>query len=286
MTDALQAYGGTKTLLFGAPGAGKTYSIGSLVEAGLEVFVIFTEDGRADLMDSLAARNLPLDKVHWRYIPAAQTPWASMRKSAGMINRLSLSALREQPNIERKSYTQYLSIIDEMMDFTDERTGKNFGNVSEWGVDRVLVLDSLSGLNQMVLDLVTGAKPVRTQPEWGTAIEQEERFLHNLTLGCTCHFVCTAHIIRDKDDVSGLVTLLPNALGSKLPPRVGQFFTDVVLAYKEGDEWFWSTQVKKDKDTSLKTRNLDWSPTLEPSFVPLIHRWNEKISTLNEGNQS
>ena len=40
-----------------------------------------------------------------------------------------------------------------MNDFTCDRCGESFGDVSTWNTDRAIVVDSLSGLNIMAMDL-------------------------------------------------------------------------------------------------------------------------------------
>ena len=80
---------GTNTLLMGAPGTGKTHSIRTLVDAGLEVFVLFTEPGMEVLGDT------DPDKVHWHYVPPADVGFDTFIKNAKAVNQFDAAALQK-----------------------------------------------------------------------------------------------------------------------------------------------------------------------------------------------
>ena len=257
---------GINVLLMGMPGSGKTHAIRTLVEAGLEVFVIFTEPGMEVLAD------VPSDKLHWHYVQPATAGWEALLDNAKKINTLTNDALQKLPNIKAKDYTQMMEVLQTCQNFTDDRTGKEFGDVTTWGTDRALVVDSLTGVNIMSMDLTVGSKPVKTLVDWGVAMDMEERLLNQLTLGTTCHFVLTAHMERQTDEVMGGIKTMPLALGRKLGPTIGRFFSDVVMCERTDQGWFWSTASGT---ADLKARNLDWKAGQPPSFVPLIDNWKK-----------
>jgi len=267
MTPNSIAVPGSNILLFGPPGSGKTHSLRTLVDAGLEVFILFTEPGMEVLSDT------DPDQVHWNYTPPAIPKFTTILDNFQKINKFSNEALQQLTNLNAKDYGQAMDLLQQCMNFKDVRTGKEFGDVTEWGTDRVFVVDSLTGLNIMLLDLCVGAKPLKTLPDWGKAMDQEERLLNMWTLGTTCHFVLTAHVDRQVDEVMGGLKLLPAALGKKIGPSMGRFFSDVVMTERQNDKWVWNTALS---NADTKARNLAWKDGLTPSFVPLINNWKSR----------
>lgn len=257
---------GVNVMLEGASGAGKTHSIRTLVDAGLEVFVLFTEPGMEVLAD------VPSDKLHWHYIPPASPDFADMIASATKINTMSIKMLSDLPDINKKKYTEFIDILTSLSSFTDDRTGKNFGAVDDWGPDRVLVVDSLTGLSLAAMNLVTGSKPVKCLADWGIAIDNLERLLTKLCVDTNCHFVLLTHLEREVDEVTGGTSLMASTLGRKLAPKLPRFFSDVIHVKKAGDKFVWSTCTS---NVDCKTRNLPQSETLSPTFVPIIAAWKK-----------
>ena len=258
---------GVNVMLMGAPGTGKTHSLRTLAESGIETSIVFTEPGMEVLGDT------DKDLIHWKYIPPAQPGFASLIKTFTQINTLSNDALQKLPGIEKKQYSQAVDVLNSLANFKCERCGKELGDVTEWGTDKAIVLDSLTGLNIMLLDLAVGAKPLKTLPDWGVAMDQEERLINLLTLGTKAHFVLAAHLERQVDEVMGGMRLLPQALGRKMGPALPRFFSDVILTERQGTSWTWST-AKTSADT--KARNVEWKDGFNPSFVPLINHWKQQ----------
>lgn len=256
---------GFKTLLEGATGTGKTYALRSLIDCGITPFIISTEPGvEANLGD------LPEDKVHWRYIPASTASWDSMISNATKIHTLSFEALTKMKEMEKKQYGQFLEVLTTCANFTCDRTGDSYGCVDNWGTDRALVVDSLSGLNIMAMDLVVGAKPVKSVGDWGVAMDNLERFINRCCFGISTHFILIAHLEREKDEVSGAIKNMTSTLGNKLAPKVPRYFDDVVMAKRQVDSFMWSTA---DTSTDVKTRYLEISDKLLPSFEGIFKGW-------------
>lgn len=255
---------GVNVLLMGAPGSGKTHSIRTLVDAGLEVFVLFTEPGMEVLGDT------DPDKVHWHYVAPAQAGWDSMIKNAKAIQQFDNAQLQKMAGMNKMAYGQFIDVLNACHDFTCDRCGKSFGDVATWGADRAFVFDSLSGLNVMALDLAVGGKPIRTLPDWGIAMDNEEKLINKLTLGTDCHFVLTAHLERETDEVLGGIKLMASALGRKLSPALPRFFSDVIMCVNKQGNWTWSTA---DPQADTKARNLPWKDQQVPSFKPIIDKW-------------
>lgn len=252
----------TNTLLIGATGTGKTYAQRTWLAKGITPFIISTEPGIESTLG-----DLPDDQCHWHYIPPAAATWSDLYDSAKKINALSFDALTKLQGLNKQKYTSFLDVIATCNDFKCDRCGASFGDVGTWGPDRVLVLDSLSGLNVMALDLVTGAKPIRGQHEWGMAMDNLERFITTLVSATKCWTVITAHPERERDEVTGTVQVMASTLGRKLAPRLPRFFDDVIYAVRDGSNFFWSTIAQ---NVDLKARNLPLSDRLEPSFAQLV----------------
>ncbi len=258
---------GPKVMLVGATGSGKTHSIRTLVEAGLEVFCVFTEPGMEVLSD------IPSDKLHWHYIPPAGPDWAAMIDSAKKINTLSFKALAEMGDINKQKYDEFLRLFQCLSNFTDDRTGKVFGPVDSFGLDKAVVIDSLSGLNVMAMNLVAGSKPVKSMADWGVAMDNLERLITKLTTDVPCTMVLTAHLEREVDEVTGGTTNMASTLGRKLAPRLPRFFSDVIVAKRDGTDFFWSTAML---NTDTKARNVPLADKLPPSFVNLLNNWKAR----------
>jgi hypothetical protein len=175
--------------------------------------------------------------------------------------------------MNKSSYAQLIDLLKVCKNYIDQRTGKAYGSVDKFGTDKVIVLDSLSGLNILALDLAVGGKPVRTQPDWGVAIEQEEKLLQLFTLGMPAHFVLIGHADREVDQIHGGLKIMPAALGQKFPKYISRFFDDCIYATCEGGKFQWSTATA---NVDSKARNLGLKDKLEPTFVPVIANWKKK----------
>ncbi len=254
---------GVNVMLLGAVGSGKTTAIRTLCDAGLEVFVLFLDTSAEVISDD--------PRLHWRYIPPSQMSWKNLMASAKLINTLSSEALQKSA-IERSACTEWLDILNQCNDFVDQH-GKHFGDVMTWNTDRVFVIDPLTGLNKASRNLTVGLKPNPTQPEWGTMMSNEFIFVDTLCLNTRCHFVLTAHIDPERDEVTGLVRNMASALGRKLAPILPVNFSDVILAQRKGTTFSWTTA---DLQTDTKARHVPVQDTISPSFVQIIENWKKR----------
>lgn len=273
---------GVKVMLMGAPGSGKTHSLRTLVDAGLEVFCVFTDNGMDVMRDlryasdtykaALAAKN-----VHWKYVAPAITKWGDFRAAFKMGQNFDIGTLQKQPATDKLAFPQFGELLSAMENFVCDHCGKAFGNVDEWDDKRALILDGLSGTNSMLLSWAAGSKPAVSQPEWGQAMKMQLAFIERLTLGLRCHTIILAHLDREVDMTVGSVKLMPLALGNKNAPQLGKFFTDTILAERVIEpsgamKWSWNLGRV---DADVKARNLTWTANQIPSFVPLIENWRK-----------
>lgn len=245
-------------MLVGSTGTGKTYSLRTLRDAGITPFIIATEPGIESTLGDIKD-----PEVHWKYIPPANPDWSDMIDSARKINTMGLDSLAKLSDVNKRKYTQFIDVLTTCNDFVCDRCGTSFGDVGSWGPDRALVIDSLSGLNIMAMNLVVGSKPTKSMSDWGMAMDNLERLLIKLTTALKCHFILTAHLEREQDEISGGVQLMASTLGRKLAPRIPRFFDEVVMTKRDGTKFSWSTAGL---NVDLKARRLKISDGLEPSF--------------------
>lgn len=268
MTTVIKEYM-PSVLLEGAIGTGKTHALRTIVDAGLELFVLQTEP--SEVLD-----DLPLDKYHKHYVPAAKTGWSVLMDNADKINKLTYKELSQMDGMNKSNYRQFYEVLEHCNNFKCDRCGKAFGDVMTWGFDRAFVIDSLSGLSTMSLALGTGAAPTRTEGEWGVAMDNLGRFVEQLVYGMKCLFVMTAHLEREPNQVTQGTNVTVSTLGKKLAPKIPRPFSDVIHTIRRGSgpvEFKWSTTTN---EMELKARNVPWSGDIPASFVPLIKTWRDR----------
>ena len=262
---------GSNTLLCGGTGTGKTHSIRTLIDVGITPFVIFTEPGMRTLAD---VPNGPDGEcgIHWQYVKPATVGFDDLLENAKKISTMSFQSLTKLTEMNKQKYQQFFEILHAAHNFKCDKCGQEFGDVSTWSTDRAIVLDSLSGLSKMAMDLVVGAKPVKNPGDWGVAMDNLNRLLDKFAEDTKCHYILISHLEREKDEITGAVKNMPSTLGQKLAPKIPPLFDDVVLCRENGGVFTWTTT---DSNTELKNRNLPLGDKLEPSFVPLIASWKQ-----------
>lgn len=248
-------------MLVGPVGVGKTTAIASLVEAGLKVYAVFTEPSFEVLGDQRHGNVLA--KIDFDYLPPANTDFSDMLQSARLINTLTMKGLSNLDDINKTKHAEFMTLISKL----------NERQVDKWGTGRALILDSMSGLNIMAMNLVVGSKPVKSMADWGIAMDNLERLVQKLCTGLRCHFMMTAHAEMERDEVTGQTFIMAGTLGRKLAPKIPRYFSDVIYVKREGTNFSWST-VEMGAD--LKARNLPYAANIKPSFVPIITEWKKR----------
>jgi hypothetical protein len=265
---------GVNVLLEGPAGTGKTHAIGTLADTGLEVFCLFTESGLETLLGYWTDRDLEVPaNVHWHVLQRAGGSFATLAEAANQINTYTADALFKMSDPNKSKHNQFVGLLRALADFPDDRTGKKFGAVDGWGPDKCLAMDSLTGINPIAMSLVIGGKAVRSQQDWGIAQDQIDRLLRQLTDGCKCHFILTAHVEREVDQVFGGVKITVATLGKALAPKIPPMFSDVILSVRDGSKFSWSTA---NAQADLKARNLPIADNIPPDFKPIIAKWRSR----------
>lgn len=262
-------------LLAGESGCGKTYSISTLLEAGIEVFLIATEPtGLDSIIDAIGQKNLSIEKFHYKQITPARAGFDDLAKIVDKIGALTYDSLSKlAPQGDRRK-SKFIELVSTLNNFVDDRTGEAFGAVDKFGPNRAVVIDSLSGLNIMAMDLAIGDKPTAHQGEWGVAMGALEKLINSLTSGLQCIFVLTAHLERETDELTGGTKLMASALGRKLAPKLPRFFSEVVHAYRTDKDFWWSTSSQ---NVVAKRRVLPLSDKIAPTFKPIVEAYLQRV---------
>lgn len=240
----------------------------TLCDADVTPFILFTENGMRTLSD------VPDEKIHWKYIPAAMQSFSDLLAASNTINAsYDFEAIAKQKIWQKQGFKQFLDVASLCNNFICDRCGRSFGSLDTWRTDRAFVVDSLTGLSRQAMDNAVGSKPVKAPADWGVAMDNLERMIVRLTGGLQCHFVMTSHLEREKDEITGSIKLMPSTLGQKLAPKLGALFDDVVETFsRDRDTFAWRTFAP---GIDLKGRNLGRSENLPPSFKPLIESWQK-----------
>lgn len=262
---------GFNVLLMGPAGTGKTFSLGTLADAGIEVFYLGLEPGLESLMAYYTDKGKEIPpNVHWHMLEAPKASFADMLDAATKINTMQLDSLAKMIDPNKGKHNQFITLIKALNDFPDDRTGKTFGCVDTWGTDRVLVVDGMAGLARAAMSLVVGGKPVKSQADWGIAQDQVEKIVRMWTDNCKCHFVLIAHVERETDAILGGVKLMVSTLGKALAPKLPPMFSDVILTERSGSNFTWNTGSAM---ADVKTRNLPIAEKQPADFGQIVKKW-------------
>lgn len=277
-------YTGFKTLLMGPTGTGKTFSIGTLVDCGLEVFYLSMEPGLESLVGyftdpkpfglGLAS---PPPNLHYHYLKANTQKFSQMQKTSENIGKFDLSAIAKMRDPDRAQNNQMQRVYEVLNDFPDQRDGKKYGSVDTFKQNAVVVLDGLSALSRIAMEMVTGSKPVRDKPDYGIAQGNLMNLILKLCSGCQCHVVLLAHVNREVDEIMGGVKLFPNTIGKAILSDLTQPFSDVILSQRETTKFYWDTA---NTQADLKTRNLPISSRIDPDFELILGKWYSRAISM------
>lgn len=265
---------GPNVLLMGEGGTGKTFSLGTLVDRGIEVFYLGLEQGLEALLGYWTDRGLPVpENLHWHKLVAPKMSYKDFADQATRINTLALKTLAESPDPNRHLHNQWISLGMAMYDFPDDRTGKKFGPVDSWGPERCIAIDGMTGLCRAAVSAVVGSRPVWNPGDYQVSQKQVEGFLRMTCDNTRCWFILISHVEKEIDPVNGGLQLTVSGIGKALSPLVPPMFSDVVWCKRDGTKWTWNTASS---GVATKARNLPWQDGLPPSFDEVYTRWKAR----------
>lgn len=275
MTDKqVSTLAGVNTLLMGPAGTGKTHSIGTLVDAGVEVFYLGLEPGLESLLGYWKDKGKEIpENLHWHSLEAPKASFLELMDAANKINTMQLDTLAKLQDPNRSKHNQFIKMLEVLNDFPCDRTGQRFGCVDTWTPSRALVVDGMAGLARAAMSLVVGGKPVRNQSDWGIAQDQVEKIVRMWSDNCRCHFVLIAHVEREQDAILGGIKLMVSTLGKALAPKLPPMFSDVILTERSGSNFTWNTGSAL---ADVKTRNLPIAEKLPADFGAIVKKWQSR----------
>lgn len=282
MTEQTISLPGVNVMLMGPSGTGKTHAIGTLVDAGLDVFYFAYEAGSETLVGYFTDRGLPVPpNLHICTVRAPTASFLEMADAVRYVNTLSFEGLIKQVDPSKSKYNQLEQFLRNFNDVTDDN-GKKWGDVQSWDSSRALVIDGLTGLCDSAMKACIGGKFARDQKDWGLAQNIVEGILRKITSESKYHFVLISHVERETDPNGGGLKLMASALGRALAPKLPAMFSDVVLAKRIGRDFWWDTE---DPAADLKTRNLHISGKIPPSFTAIIDKWKSRGGAIDSSRK-
>lgn len=258
------------TLLVGEAGSGKTESLKTYVKAGVDLFAIVTEQSSI----STLMKGSDKSHVHYCHIPPTTEGWSAMKAQAAKMTKMQWEAMIEYVDPNKSKFDSWVRIIDSCVNFTCDWCGQEFGDITDFGPDRAFAVDSLTGLNKSAMQMITGGRLVRSQPQWGAAQETEMGIVYEWVENLSCFFALTAHVERREDLVFGGITYNPKAIGKAIGPDLPPLFSDAVFCKREGGRWWWSTDEARMK---LKAQNLPWSNEIPPTFEQIVSAYHKRV---------
>lgn len=270
---------GPKILLEGPSGTGKTYAIGSLTDwaaaRDIPVRVLFVENGLETLQGYWVDRGKPIPpNLAWHSMVIKPVGLKSLMAAALDVGRLSYENLTKKIDPNRSENNAFHSILHACSSFKDDRTGKELGAVDEWPARAVFVIDSLSEVSNACMKMVIGNRPTAAPPDYGVAQNNLMNFLRLITQGCRPIFVMTAHVDRDKDEVTGSSRIMTKSIGKALYGDIPPLFSDVILTVRDVDKFYWDTAAY---GVDTKTRSLGYRSKIEPNFALILDKWEKRV---------
>lgn len=206
-----------RMMLTGYPGAGKTGSIASLVDAGFKVRVLDFEGNFAPML-RFADPN-KLDNVDIVTLSDAM--------------RLDPRGV-QIPSGPPTAFTDALRLLQEWKYKDEDGQEVNLGRSSAWGPDTVVVLDSLTGMSEAAFRraaaMMNKQRGNITSAVWGAATEDVSMAIQEMTkLKYRYHLIVISHLRMigpsdfltqndDKDEMASVKEAKLEAIGDNLIP--------------------------------------------------------------------
>lgn len=249
-----------KMLMLGNSGGGKTGALAALVNAGLRLRVLDFDNGLSVLKGYVTDKSRLSSHIHF----------------VTLRDTLKLQG-QKIGIVKGDAFQRAMDALDGGKKAT-ELWGEDFGPVTSWGSDTVLVLDTLALAGKASLQMVLQMNGKGfSQPEiqhYGTAMDNIEKLLDILTSSAVgCHVIVNTHTATPE----GQTIPLPEALGSKLSPKVGKFFDNMLSVSLSGNAR--TIKTKRDGLIALKSAMpLDDSYPIETGLASIFKKLTGKAA--------
>ena len=285
-----------RVLLLGTPGSGKTGSLACLANAGFKLRVL-AFDKRANMVPLLM-----YTKPEYRKNIDILFFEDKLRAGQRFIEPIGV------PSAFRLAYLA--------MDHWKYTTGEHeidLGASRDWGLDTVVVLDSLTAMGQASMRramAMANKTPLnRTQQVWGFAMDDQDNFIEKM-VGNDNHFhlVVLSHtkmigpkeVGKDDNDITKAIKtqaadlivtrFYPNALGRELPQNIARHFPATLFIEKidKGGKIrrMISASPRMDIDTKLPSIGLPSDLSVESGMVEVFRAMGVKVPPVPNGNSN
>jgi len=255
---------GFKCLNFGTTATGKTSSIATLLLAGQKVrFLSADNNAEAGINAGLKLYNItPEEDQLSIHIPERQQPEEEdiLANIKNMLNS-DFDVYLKGKDKSRKKQQGFLNIYSSAVNFSDSKSGKDYGAVKDWGTDTTFIIDSLTVVCNEIRLTVCGMQPP-SQPQYGAMQGFLTNFVNHITnLGC--NVVLLGHPTKETDEVTGATRIYPLNIGKALNEQFASNFSDVLYSQFDGKKYFWSTSHRT---AVCSGRNIQISTELPQDF--------------------
>jgi hypothetical protein len=230
-----------KTLLIGDSGSGKTGSLASLAAAGYKLRIIDLDNGIEIIKSYLSHPKSPYVKSNPKCIENVSyvTLTDPMKNIGGTL-------------FARKSIA-WQGAVEKMIEWKDD--DEDFGPITSWGPDTVLVIDSLTALSTAAMNfhlfINAALGKTRTQNEERRDMYQAQKLVRSMLNTIyddeiKCNVILTAHIrflaesgqslgeMESDEKKTILINGYPMSIGKALSPHIPTFFNHTLIARSIG----------------------------------------------------
>lgn len=245
----------TKLLLVGDSGSGKTGALASLASAGYNVRIADLDNGVDVLRDLLTSGRYAADAAKRVHFVTITDP---LKNSGGRLIPSKASV-----------WQRLTSLLGDWKDPAE--ASANFGPVTTWTPQDVLVIDSLTLASDAALAYILslngrlGSQP--HQSDWGlaqTLVESLLKMLYDESVKCNVVINCHVKPIGGDNEAQ---RFYPNTLGQALPPKVGRYFNTILLAQTSGRGTGVSRKIFTQSQGTVELKTT--APTRMPQSFPL-----------------
>lgn len=213
-----------KAICLADSGTGKTGALAALVDAGYNVRVLDFDNGMSPIRGYVKDKS-KLANVHY----------------VTLRDELQLTGVRMGIK-SAKAFQRAMELLDKGGDLWG--AGSNIPKLTEWTEKDILVVDTLGMMGRSallyVMELSNASMKNPEIQHYGIAMENIEKFIGQITSAAVpCNVIVNTHITS----IEGTTKLYPDALGSKLGPKLGRYFDNMLTISAVGGKKAFKTKV-------------------------------------------